>query len=106
MKKEITKITEQLKTINGDSDLLNLLSRVESLIQKDQSNISLLHLRAELFIKLQKPAKAINDFNEILIQDPTDTTAIFQVEHLKTILKFNNTDIYANPNTNLDPWLD
>lgn len=106
MENSIHKIAEQLKTTKGDQEVKALLSQVEELLEKEELKKKLLHLRAEIYIKLQQPAKAINDYNLILGLDPKDTTAKFQVEHLKTILKFNNTDIYANPNTNLDPWLD
>lgn len=106
MEKQILKLTEKLKALNGVDELSDLLSKVDSLILNNQQSKQLLQLRADLFIKMQKPAKAINDFKAILELDPDNSIAKFQVEHLKTILKFNNTDIYANPNTNLDPWLD
>lgn len=106
MENSILEIAEKLKTTKGDQEVKVLLFKVEKLLEKNSLKIQLLHLRAEIYIKLQQPAKAINDYNLILSLDPKDTTAKFQIEHLRTILKFNNIDIYANPNTNLDPWLD
>lgn len=106
MKEKIQEITSKLETAKEQNDINDLFLEVDSLLVNDDENIHLLHLRAKLHIKLQKPALAINDYNKILTVNPKDQIAGFQVEHLKTILKFNNTDIYANPNTNLDPWLD
>lgn len=106
MENTINEIAEKLKNTKGKNELKALHSQVEGLLEKEVFEKQLLHLRAEINIKLQQPAKAINDYNLILGLDPKDSTAKFQVEHLKTILKFNNTDIYANPNTNLDPWLE
>jgi regulator of sirC expression with transglutaminase-like and TPR domain len=106
MKKKIGKLAVKLKTATGQKAVSELLEGVETLILQDPRDTDLLQLRAEIYIKLQQPSKAINDYNKILSIDPKNPIASFQVEHLKTILKFNNTDIYANPNTNLDPWLD
>jgi hypothetical protein len=106
MKERIQELTEKLKTAKGSDETKELFLEVSALIEQEPTNIHLLHLRGELNIKLQNPALAINDYNTILTIDPKDQIATFQVEQLKTILKFNNTDIYANPNTNLDPWMD
>ncbi len=66
----------------------------------------MLHLRAELFVKLQQHHKAINDYNQILSKDKSDQKAIVQLEMLTTILRYNNTDIYSSTNTNMDPWME
>ena len=75
--------------------------------EKDISvNSQKLHLRAELFTKIQNQSKAINDYVAILKLNPEDKIAKVKLDMLRTIVKFTNTDIYANPNTNLDPWLE
>lgn len=69
-------------------------------------SIELFYERAQLLIKNNQNAKAINDYNQIIKLDSTEQLAKSQIEYLTTILRFNNTDIYASPNTNFDPWLE
>lgn len=69
-------------------------------------SIELFYERAQLLIKNNQNAKAINDYNKIIKLDSTEHLAKSQIEYLTTILRFNNTDIYASPNTNFDPWLE
>ena len=75
--------------------------------EKDISvNSEKLHIRAELYTRIQSQSKAINDYIAILKINPEDNIAKVKLDMLRTIVKFTNTDIYANPNTNLDPWMD
>ena len=106
MEQRINTLTRKVKEARGDKDIETLLDKTDRLLNKDSGNLKLLRLRAELNIKLQKFGLAINDYKAILLIDKHDHTAAAQIEQLQTILKFNNTDIYANPNTNFDPWLD
>ena len=85
------------------------LSQVHELDTKIKSNpndTGLLHQRAELFTKLQEQSKAINDYIAILDINQKDDIAKVKLDMLRTIVRFKNIDIYANPNTNLDPWLE
>ena len=106
MEQRINTLTRKVKEARGDKDIETLLDETDRLLNKDSRNLKLLRLRAELNIKLQKFGLAINDYKTILLIDKHDHTAAAQIEQLQTILKFNNTDIYANPNTTFDPWLD
>ena len=106
MEQKNNTLTRKVKEAQGDKNIETLLDETDRLLNKDSGNLKLLRLRAELNIKLQKFGLAINDYKAILLIDKHDHTAAAQIEQLHTILKFNNTDIYANPNTNFDPWLD
>jgi len=85
--------------------LLQKLDNINKSIETKE-DINLLYDRAKIYIQLGKNAYAINDYNRIIKIDNNQQYAKSQVEFLKTILKYNNTDIYASPNTNFDPWLD
>jgi len=81
------------------------LDKLNKLIDK-KPEIDLLYKRAKLLMSLGENAKAINDYYHILRIDKEQNLAKAKIEYLKTILRYTNTDIYANPNTNLDPWLE
>lgn len=81
------------------------LDKLNDLIDK-KPEIDLLYQRAKLLMSLGENAKAINDYYHILRIDKEEKLAKSKIEYLKTILRYTNTDIYANPNTNLDPWLE
>ena len=81
------------------------IKELDILIRENPS-VELLYKRAELLIKMGDNAMAVNDFNRILKLDPEQKYAKSQLEFLTTILRFNNTDIYASTNTNMDPWLE
>ncbi len=89
-----------------EKEILRKIKELNSKISKNKNELSLLHSRAELYTKIQDKSKAINDYLAILKANPDDEIARVKLDMLKTIVKFTNTDIYANPNTNLDPWLE
>jgi predicted Zn-dependent protease len=82
------------------------IEKLSGLLKADPASIPLLEERAELYIKLQQFGLAINDFRAILSIDNSNKKAEIRIEQLQTILKYQNTDIFENPNTNFDPWLD
>jgi len=73
---------------------------------RENPSVDLLYKRADLLIKSGDNAMAVNDFSHILKLDPKQKYAKSQLEFLTTILRYNNTDIYASTNTNFDPWLE
>ena len=83
-----------------------LVDEISIIISENKKEAALLHARADLYCKLQQYGKAINDFRSILSLNEKDKKAKGQLEMLINILKFTGNDIYANPNTNLDPWLE
>ena len=94
------------KDINMSDIILDQIDRLNIKILDDPKNTDLLHSRAQLYTKTQNQSKAINDYLTILNLNPKDDIAKVKLDMLKTIIKFTNTDIYANPNTNLDPWME
>lgn len=71
-----------------------------------KTDVDLLMCRAGIFTKLQQNGMAINDYNKVLEINPDSKHAATQLDLLKTILRYSNTDIYASPNTNMDPWFE
>ena len=96
MKKEVGTIKE---------GLAKEISKLDVLISNNP-DIDLLYKRAQLLIQSGNNAKAINDFTRILKLDPKQRYAKAQLEYLTTIIRYNNTDIYASTNTNFDPWME
>jgi len=103
---EIQEILQRTKKATSKEDIESLIEELTLLISKNKNHIELLHGKAELYIKLQLYGKAINDYRAILAINENDKHAAGQVEMLTTILRFTGNDIYANPNTNLDPWME
>lgn len=94
--------------MNNTSDK-EILARIEELTLELESNpnsIDLLCERAGLYTKIQKSSDATNDYLRILEIDSNHSKAHVKLEMLRTITRYVNTDIYANPNTNMDPWLE
>jgi Flp pilus assembly protein TadD len=103
---EIRQILDKVKYAKAKEDISTLVGELTKLISKNKRNTKLLHARAELLIKLQLYGKAINDYHKILTIDDTDKQAAGQIDMLSRILRYSGNDIYSNPNTNLDPWLE
>lgn len=82
------------------------LETLQQLIAERPDDSELYFARAELFFQRNDLGKAINDYNQVLKIVPHNQEAKGKVEFIKTILKYQNTDIYANPNTDMDPWLE
>ncbi|NOY51224.1 MAG: hypothetical protein GXO88_11780 [Chlorobi bacterium] len=88
-----------------DKEIAGQIAKLDILIN-EKANIDLLYKRADLYLKTGENGKAINDYYKILKLDENQEFAKTKIEFLKTILRYNNTDIYASPNTNFDPWLE
>lgn len=99
------KANSQHLKANEVKENLSELDKLNKLIDK-KPEIDLLYQRAKLLMSFGENAKAINDYYHILSIDKDEKLAKVKIEYLKTILRYTNTDIYANPNTNLDPWLE
>lgn len=94
------------RTINMSKEILNQIEKLNLEILDKPENTDLLHTRAGLFTKIQNHSKAINDYITIIKINPSDNIAEVKLEMLQTIVRYSNIDIYANPNTNMDPWLE
>lgn len=88
------------------TEIRNHIDQISAIIAQTEKPVELLRLRASLWVKLDEKGRAINDFREILKYLPQDVEAEGQVHLLQTILRYNNSDIYANTNTHMDPWLE
>ncbi len=91
---------------NTDKDIKDSLRVLSEKLERNQCDVDLLCERAELFTKLQRNTDAINDYLRILEIDNNNQKAKVKLEMLRTITRYVNTDIYANTNTNMDPWLE
>lgn len=104
--KERKSIIAKAQEVSGASPISASIDQLNTFLSEAPEDIELLHIRAQLFEKQQEWAKAINDYLKILSLDPSDKKAKTQSAMLKTILRYNNTDIYSSPNTHYDPWFE
>jgi len=102
-KEDIFRLASKVKDAN---EVEVLLTDLNKWLDKEPGDIVLLEHRGVLYEKLQQYSKAINDYKKILEREPGHKQAITKIEMLSTILRYTNTDIYASPNTNLDPWME
>ncbi len=102
-KKSNSKISE--KSDNKEVSTLTF-ETLQQLINNRPNDPALYFARAELFFQRNDLGKAINDYNQVLKFAPLNQEAKAKIEFIKTILRYQNTDIYANPNTDMDPWLE
>jgi len=96
----------QAQQATDTQSLHYLIEQLTTLIAQSDEVVDMFRLRAAIWVKLDEKGKAINDYRELLVLNPEDEEAAMQIQFLQTILRYNNTDIYANPNTNMDPWLE
>ena len=104
--KERKSIIAKAKETSGTSSVSASIDQLNTMLLDAPSDIELLHARAQLYEKQQEWAKAINDYLKILSLDQDDKKAKTQSTMLKTILRYNNTDINSSPNTHYDPWFE
>lgn len=90
----------------SNDEIQTRIEEITGLLNSIPDDIHLLEERAKLYTKLQQFGLAINDYRTIISADKKNTHAQIRIEQLQTILKYQNTDIFENPNTNFDPWLD
>lgn len=85
---------------------LTEIEKLNKQIEEQPDNSELYYYRADLYFQQNILGKAINDYRKVLELEPEHKVAKGKVELLSTILRYNNTDIYASPNTDMDPWLE
>jgi tetratricopeptide (TPR) repeat protein len=88
------------------NDIKQELTTINENIKKNPDNIELYKKRAAIYYKLNEYGKALNDYYHILEKEPENKEVKTEIEMIKTILRYTNTDIYASTNTNMDPWLE
>lgn len=104
--KEKLSLIEKASKVSGTEKVSACIEQLHTLLSKTPADIELLHARAQLYEKQQEWANAINDYLNILVLDKKDKKAQTRADMLKTILRYNNTDIYSSPNTHYDPWFE
>ncbi len=104
MEKE--KLLKQLQGMEGKENILKAVKMLDEAIKVQPKDEALYFMRAEFFYKLNQYGAAINDYNKVVDMNPENKEAVGKIDLIHTILRYNNTDIYANPNTNMDPWLE
>lgn len=106
MTPDLNIIFSKLDKAKNISDYRALIKELDKIIENEPDNTVLLEKRAKFHEKFQQYGDAINDYKKILKIDSENKYAKTQTELLQTILRYSNTDIYASPNTNMDPWLE
>ncbi len=101
-----TKLLEQLRKVEGEKNILDAVKKLDKMIETQRGDEELYFMRAEFFYKLNRYGEAINDYYKVLEINENNKEAAGKIDIIKTILRYNNTDIYASPNTNMDPWLE
>ncbi len=104
MEKE--KLLKQLQGVEGEENILKAVKMLGEAIKAQPGDEALYFMRAEFFYKLNRYGAAINDYNKVVELNPENKEAVGKIDLIHTILRYNNTDIYASPNTNMDPWLE
>lgn len=103
---KIANLIKEAALVSGVTDIQTCLQKISELLIDQPHHTHLLFARADLYKKQQQFGLAINDYKTILSQENDNKQAKIQIDQLLTILKYQNTDIFENPNTNFDPWLD
>jgi hypothetical protein len=83
---ELKEITERLKEHPGD--------------------MGLMRRRAILLQQTGRYGEALNEWLRVQERIPDDREAGERITYLQTILKYTNLDIFSDPNTHHDPWLE
>ncbi len=82
------------------------LRRLTEQLKKHPEDMDTLRQRALLLQQTGQYGPALNDWLQVRELLPDDREAQERIRYLETILKFTNLDIFSDPNTHHDPWLD
>ncbi len=106
MELEKEKLLKKLQGMAGEENILKAVKMLNEAIEAQPEDEELYFMRADFFYKINRYGDAINDYNRVVKLNPGNKEAAGKIDLIHTILRYNNTDIYANPNTNMDPWLE
>ncbi len=82
------------------------LQQVIGELEKHPDDMALMRRRAVLLQQTGQYGEALNQWLRIREILPKDREARERILYLETILKFINRDIFSDPNTHHDPWLE
>jgi tetratricopeptide (TPR) repeat protein len=99
-------LISRLRKAEGEEAILKGIKMLDEAIEAQPGDEDLFFMRAELFYKLNRYGEAMNDYNRVLEINRNNKEAAGKIDIIKTILRYHNTDIYASPNTDMDPWLE
>ena len=99
-------LLKQLRKVEGEEAILKGVKRLDEMLKARPDDEELHFMRAELFYKLNRYGEAMNDYLKVTELNPENKEAAGKIDIIKTILRYHNTDIYASPNTDMDPWLE
>ena len=97
---------KQLAGAEGEKAILQGVKLLDEALKVRPDDEALLFMRAGFFYKLNRYGDALNDYMRVLEVNPHNKEASGKIDIIKTILRYHNTDIYASPNTDMDPWLE
>ena len=106
MKAEENKNTDNSQNTENKEVSITTLENLNKLIADKPDDADLYFSRAELLFSMNDLGKASNDYRKVLELEPKHREALGKIEFIQTILRYQNTDIYANPNTDMDPWFE
>lgn len=104
LEKEI--LLKNLRKAEGEEAILKGVKQLDEALKAQPDDEELHFMRAELFYKLNRYGDAMNDYMKVAELNPDNKEAAGKIDIIKTILRYHNTDIYASPNTDMDPWLE
>jgi len=99
---------EYIKKINKDKDdnLERAVKNLEQALVEYPENIELLFLKGEFHEKKEEIPAAMNAYLKILELEPENREAEVRREHLVSIQRYRNMDVFENTNLWNDPWLE
>ena len=106
MKEESNKNSDNTQKSDNKGVSNTTLEKLNKLIAEKPDDVDLYLSRAELLFSMNDLGKASNDYRRVLELEPEHKEASGKIGFIQTILKYQNTDIYANPNTDMDPWFE
>ncbi len=83
-----------------------LLEELTAALEKTPDDPDLLYRRAGVLQQMGRYGDAANDLIRLLEKDPDHEAAQQRLALLEEILKFTNLDIFSDPNTHHDPWME
>ena len=82
------------------------LRQLTEQLEKHPEDPEILRRRALLLQQTGQYGPALNDWLQVRDLLPEDREAQERIRYLEIILKYTNLDVFSDPNTHHDPWLD
>ncbi len=82
------------------------LKEITEWLKEHPGDMGLRRRRAVLLQQTGQYGEALNEWLRVQEVIPDDREAGERIHYLETILKYTNLDIFSDPNTHHDPWLE